>query len=443
MTMPTPFSEDLLSAYLDGELTPEERLAVERHLQNSPSLREQLDESAELSRSLRRLPRLSAPAEIHASVMSAIHLRSMSRPPRPAMAVESKPGTRRRLLQWQGWSAIAAICLLFVVGGWSLRPQEKMSITADHSSAPALADMAMHSPLPEVLSLGMEVATDDQSGELMEPVPLVIITEEQIREHLAGLNRPLFPGNTLSFTKSVGTTPIVVDLTVVDVMETVGQLQVLLRKQSSSGANNVVIESATDAPGGSQDSRLVAVYLEMDGTNMASLLNQVPALDAVVYVDGSSDEKATLEQQSLAGRSLPGRSQVEVEPANRRNLGATRGRDVTGPPATEPVNYNFNTLVVQNETQRIAPPGDSKGVGTLPKEGDVESRAVPPTGKFSEEASTHRQLTKSMQSPGVVSEPAPLPAPAAANSQEWAQAKKLRALLLLRQSDTPRVPKKQ
>lgn len=63
-----PF-EELISALYDGELSPEERAAVERRLAESPDAARQLREFEQLSELLRDMPQVSLPAEFSGLVL--------------------------------------------------------------------------------------------------------------------------------------------------------------------------------------------------------------------------------------------------------------------------------------------------------------------------------------------------------------------------------------
>jgi len=58
--MPLEFSDEFLSAYLDGELSPDEQTQVESQLATDPEARQLLDELRALSGEVRELPRYSA-----------------------------------------------------------------------------------------------------------------------------------------------------------------------------------------------------------------------------------------------------------------------------------------------------------------------------------------------------------------------------------------------
>jgi anti-sigma factor RsiW len=90
--------EELLSAYLDGEATPEERALVERRLAESPEWREVLDEVRSTRELLLALPVREAPTGFWDSVLA----------PDVAPPVQLETARRRRGKQVIGWLAGAA-----------------------------------------------------------------------------------------------------------------------------------------------------------------------------------------------------------------------------------------------------------------------------------------------------------------------------------------------
>jgi len=69
--MPLEFSDELLSAYLDGELSPAERARVESQLAADPEAQQLLDELRALSGEVRELPRYSADSGFSQRVVQA------------------------------------------------------------------------------------------------------------------------------------------------------------------------------------------------------------------------------------------------------------------------------------------------------------------------------------------------------------------------------------
>src|SRR5258708_614602 len=119
--MKQPFSEEILSAYVDDELPAHERAAVERWLEESPEAREKLDGFRRLSRLFADLPRIEVPPEFPTNVLQLAERRMLLPEARP---VSSRQNLRRWALA--GGSSIAAALVLglmlqaFLPGGGGL-----------------------------------------------------------------------------------------------------------------------------------------------------------------------------------------------------------------------------------------------------------------------------------------------------------------------------------
>ncbi|MCH7687509.1 MAG: hypothetical protein IH899_12640 [Planctomycetes bacterium] len=108
-------SGELLSAYNDGETSPEEFAIVERLLETSAEARRELDEIGELSDLLHSLPRQTAPVELAPSVLSCAEQESLL----PTLAdsaesAESSSPQVSRLRLATGLLTVAAALLLVV-----------------------------------------------------------------------------------------------------------------------------------------------------------------------------------------------------------------------------------------------------------------------------------------------------------------------------------------
>lgn len=116
--MAAPEFDELLSAYLDGEVTAEERALVEQRLEQSPALRETLDEYADVGEAVRGLPRRGAPVDLPERVLA--RLRTRAPQVRPSGGSPGSDRSRRR--KWfLGGVATAASAL--VVGTLFWGPQ--------------------------------------------------------------------------------------------------------------------------------------------------------------------------------------------------------------------------------------------------------------------------------------------------------------------------------
>jgi hypothetical protein len=116
------FSDELLSAYLDDELSSGERDAVEAHLATSPADRELLEELRSLRGELQLLPATAASAGFADRVVAAA-VAAKGR----ATAVTVTPATPaapaiRKTGRWVTWSAAAllasAAAIVLIVGPW-------------------------------------------------------------------------------------------------------------------------------------------------------------------------------------------------------------------------------------------------------------------------------------------------------------------------------------
>ena len=98
--------ERLVSAYLDGEVTPEERREVETRLRQDPDLQQLCEELAQVRRLLQNLPPREMPQELESRILQAV------RGQRP----RSKQTGAGRLL-WAAAGAAAAVVLFSWVRG--------------------------------------------------------------------------------------------------------------------------------------------------------------------------------------------------------------------------------------------------------------------------------------------------------------------------------------
>jgi anti-sigma factor RsiW len=98
--------DELLSAYLDGMLAPEERAMLEARLRQEPALQKRLEALRLTVNALKHLPVVEAPRNFILS---------------PSMVAPARPASRRRRRRsWQafGWAtAVAAVLFLLVFAG--------------------------------------------------------------------------------------------------------------------------------------------------------------------------------------------------------------------------------------------------------------------------------------------------------------------------------------
>ncbi|HYO88394.1 MAG TPA: hypothetical protein VER79_07075 [Candidatus Limnocylindrales bacterium] len=163
---PTDF--ELLSAYMDGQLAPADKAALETRLPAEPALREALDELRSMAAALRDLPDLRAPRDFRLTPAQV----------RPARRIVALPAFV------SGLSAVAAAVLL-VAGLGLLRPltlpapaTEQMSVAAAPTVALTLSEIPPESaaarqvdtPSPSQALNDVIEATDerDAAGVMLE-----------------------------------------------------------------------------------------------------------------------------------------------------------------------------------------------------------------------------------------------------------------------------------
>ena len=159
---PEPWNEDLLSAYVDGEVTDEERTVVEARLAESPSTRALLAEIEAARDAVRALPMRDAPPEFWARILDGTGLDATDLDPTsvdtsaPVVTLESRRGSR--LPRWvavAGGAAAAAViaAVLFVPSQKQVDPPVA-SFTDAHAVRNSLDSDAVSSLAPVALAAG-------------------------------------------------------------------------------------------------------------------------------------------------------------------------------------------------------------------------------------------------------------------------------------------------
>src|SRR5438552_670566 len=113
-------SRDLIEAYMDEELDPASRAAVEEHLANCQACSEAHARFREQSAAIRSVgPYYAAPGQLRQSVREALQ----------RAAAEEAPATGRST-RWR-WVAIAASILLVISVSWNLRRPQAQTAAHD------------------------------------------------------------------------------------------------------------------------------------------------------------------------------------------------------------------------------------------------------------------------------------------------------------------------
>jgi hypothetical protein len=154
--------DELISAYFDGEASPEERAVVERLLASSDDAQRELSETAKLSALLHSFPRESAPAELMGNVLRQTE--QMSAPVQASTV--AAPVLVRNV--WRDWKAgfvgaavtATAMGLVIALSSPSAEHAEKhvaMGTVASDPASVSTLESKQDRPV---------AAMDDQSGDL-------------------------------------------------------------------------------------------------------------------------------------------------------------------------------------------------------------------------------------------------------------------------------------
>ncbi len=156
---PEQWNEDLLSAYVDGEVTDEQRALVEARLAESSSTRALLAEIEAARDAVRALPMRDAPPEFWVRILDGTGLDAdavIADVPAPVVSLESRRTSR--LPRWvavAGGAAAAAViaAVVFVPGPRQVDPPVA-SFTEAHAVRNSLDADAVSSLAPVALAAG-------------------------------------------------------------------------------------------------------------------------------------------------------------------------------------------------------------------------------------------------------------------------------------------------
>ncbi|HEX6986773.1 MAG TPA: RseA family anti-sigma factor, partial [Planctomycetaceae bacterium] len=282
MTNGRPSPDDLLSAYHDGELSPAEREAAERLLEESADARAELEDYRALSELLRGQPSEHAPAGLHAAVMRRIERESAAAPAKPVPAPVASRRLRRGLFALAGGlTAVAGVLLAVNLSNDRFGPQRgdrpaggaAMS-EAVPTAAPALAESVAPMALDSA-PRGFEVRDAAPAGDLPDD------GVESAAAEMAGAEaRPpeeVSPGDVYRYLEqNAEGEVVVVQATVVDVRRAMRHFQVLLQRNEIPTVP-VDFDAAASAGLPAASDRGLALYVESDPSQINEALRQLEA----------------------------------------------------------------------------------------------------------------------------------------------------------------------
>lgn len=154
--------DELISAYFDGEVSPEERAVVERLLASSDDAQRELSDTAKLSALLHSFPRESAPAELAGNILRQTDQLPL---PTPPVTVATASATRN---VWRDWTAgflgaaVSATAMGLVIALNSNPPTEHHGMTVASAPPNSISAAALGIETKKDAPL---VAMDDHSAE--------------------------------------------------------------------------------------------------------------------------------------------------------------------------------------------------------------------------------------------------------------------------------------
>lgn len=177
-----PSDEELLSAYLDGELTADEQARVERRLAEDAGYRQLHEELRALRQHIETLPMARLPADFRETVLAAAE-RQMIAPKRSTAAMQPAPlpAERRwvRPLVWTGLVAAAAVLVMI----FSPPGAEQQAPNVARTEAPQKAKEAQLTDTAKS-ELSIQAAPEKEDAATIQAEPLVLDAANENR--LAG-----------------------------------------------------------------------------------------------------------------------------------------------------------------------------------------------------------------------------------------------------------------
>jgi hypothetical protein len=171
---PTPdFDDELLSAYVDNELTPSERAAVEERLRTDEGARQTLAELQRAADALKALPARRLGRDLSANIWAAIDAQKNDAQKTVESAVVTLPSRdaagpsgKGRGLIWAALAIAAALMLMVLRPGAELRDEGSVARTAPQPNAKAPKDpKADPRDLARVESVGVDAGATSAASQ--------------------------------------------------------------------------------------------------------------------------------------------------------------------------------------------------------------------------------------------------------------------------------------
>ncbi|QEG37749.1 anti-sigma factor family protein [Bythopirellula goksoeyrii] len=168
------FDDSLLSAYVDGELTDEQRAMVEARLAEDPQARQLVAELEAVSSKVRSLPRVKATEDMRAAVFQQID--------GPSVPLQPSELTMRKRLLWPLLATAALLMLMFYQPAGNEKEVELAQIdkapvgkeranAKDESAPQALSELKAIEEVPKADAFGAPRLRDESSTEGIAAAP--------------------------------------------------------------------------------------------------------------------------------------------------------------------------------------------------------------------------------------------------------------------------------
>ena len=319
-----------LSAYHDGEATPEERAQIESAEQSTADT-QRLDEYGQLSSTLKQFHQSVPSPDLRDAVLEQISSNTglQAAAPRPSSAatvspVKSKPSSVR-----ESWipivASLAGIAALVMIVVWpSMQsPGTGDSLAMNETSEPLLqesiaeADATIDSSLPmaaagSAMSADVSPASAPMMVPAVESVAEMEANVELTLKELAKDQSSLEPGDILRYLDDNAEEITWVAVTVVDVNHAGDQMQVMLSKHGvelPTSADKVDHREASKTAAAQQggDGEPIAILVESDWDQLEAVIDELSDQSFVDHVKVDAPQTADVPAE-IQGMKSPERA---------------------------------------------------------------------------------------------------------------------------------------
>lgn len=188
-TSPSPFDDELLSAYLDDEVTPEERARVDERLAADPAARQLLDELRSVSRAMKELPAATLGTDLRESVLRRAERAMLvsgelaSASGKEKFTTSFPIGRSKRAWFWAG-AALAAGLMLMI---FQRDPARDAGLTSEVAKSERESDSGRNQPLSRLESRAAESAVEQPVEPLADnPVAAPAVANQSLAGNTSG-----------------------------------------------------------------------------------------------------------------------------------------------------------------------------------------------------------------------------------------------------------------